>query len=65
MRAWAEKKTDDREEWAREVWWAVHINGSEGSTASMAIHAFSREIQAHIMKSPAVMIRTSVYPQVA
>jgi hypothetical protein len=40
LRAWAENKTEEREEWARTVWWAVHMSASAKSTCSMAMHVF-------------------------
>jgi hypothetical protein len=41
--AWADSKTEDREEWAKTTRWAVHLSPSAGSTASMAMHAFAEE----------------------
>jgi hypothetical protein len=41
LRAWADSKTEDRDEWAKTVWWAVHMSASAASTCSMAMHAFS------------------------
>jgi len=43
LRRWADSKTEDREEWARTVWWAVHLAASARSTASMAVQAFPVE----------------------
>jgi hypothetical protein len=49
LRAWADSKKEEREEWAKTVWWSVHLSASATSTCSMAMHGFVEEITSSLL----------------